>query len=270
MKQKRTYKMDLELRAYENTLTTDVTNDYVPKVVTQSDSLTLTHISEDVAARSGKFESTEVNSMLEMAFDEMARAVASGYCISTPLFQVKPMASGVILRNELSLPVDRERVRVYASFCQGRGMRAAMDEAHLVLSLQPAPVGPYIADMTSTAFEAGSTTTRVPMEGGKMALVTGRGIAVRGTDPLVGLTLTSVSTPTEKVFIAPDAISPNTPSKLQFVLPAEVTEGKWTLSICTQSSSGGKLTKEPRTFTLSEPITVGDEGGGGDVEDPTA
>lgn len=80
----RNYKMDLALMAYPNELTPDIDTDYIVKVNTQSQSLTLEEIAADVAARSGKFEASEVKSLFEMGFEAMAQAVASGYCVSTP------------------------------------------------------------------------------------------------------------------------------------------------------------------------------------------
>lgn len=122
----RNYKMDLALMAYPNELTPDIDTDYIVKVNTQSQSLTLEEIAADVAARSGKFEASEVKSLFEMGFEAMAQAVASGYCVSTPLCYVRPMASGVVMEEELSLPVNREKVKVYASFSQGSVMKEAM------------------------------------------------------------------------------------------------------------------------------------------------
>lgn len=50
----RNYKMDLALMAYPNELTPDIDTDYIVKVNTQSQSLTLEDMAADVAARSGK------------------------------------------------------------------------------------------------------------------------------------------------------------------------------------------------------------------------
>lgn len=267
----RNYKMDLALMAYPNELTPDIDTDYIVKVNTQSQSLTLEEIAADVAARSGKFEASEVKSLFEMGFEAMAQAVASGYCISTPLCYVRPMASGVVMEEELSLPIDREKVKVYASFSQGSAMKEAMAQAHITLFTQPAVTGPYIAGMTSTAYTDAAATTRAPMAAGKMAVITGEGLKVVGTDPSVGITLTSVSTPSKSFAIAPGDISPNTAKKLQFVLPAGITDGDWRVKVTTQYSKGGKvLTKTPRTFELPRPITIGDSGDGGIVDDPTA
>ena len=216
----------------------------------------------------------------------IAQAVASGFCVSTPLCYAQPMATGVVMEHELSQPVDRDKVRVYASFRQGTAVTEALAQTKLQLFLQPAATGPYIAGMTSAFYSeqtgTGGAVTRVPlpMEAGGMAVITGNGLKVVGTDPTVGVTLTSVDNPGTSYFITASKISPNTPKKLQFVLPAGVTEGAWTVKVTTQYSGSQNLTKEPRTFTLSRPIYVGiapdepeepggsDTGGGGQSGTP--
>lgn len=275
MAQQLKYTFDLNLKAYPNELTQDVDNDYTVKVNTQSTPLTLDDLAASVAARLGE-EVSKVRSSIEVFMDEVAQAVASGYCVSTDAFYAQPMASGVVMKNELSQPVDRERVRVYASFRQGPLVKEYLGKAKLQLFLQPAVTGPYIADMTSALVEestaADGVTTRVPlpMEAGEMCVITGDNLKVVGSDPSVGITLTKADAPQTTFFIPPKKISPNTPKKLQFNLPAGVTEGAWLVKVTTQyAGSSGTLTKEPRSFELSSPVYVGTapDGGGGDDGD---
>lgn len=265
------FTLDLNLKAYPNALTQDDDNDYTVKVDTQSTPLTLDDIAAATAARLGE-EVVKVRGALEVGMEVMAQAVASGYCISTPLCYAQPMASGVVMKEELSQPVDREKIRVYASFHQGTAVKEALTKAKLQLFLQPAATGPYIAGMTSAFFNeqtgADGALTRVPlpMEAGEMAVITGNGLKVVGTDPTVGVTLTSVDNPSTSFFIPAAKISPNTPKKLQFNLPAGITEGAWTVSVTTQYA-GSYQTNEPRTFVLDTPVIIGEapEGGGGTV-----
>ena len=127
------FTLDLNLKAYPNTLTTDVDDDYTVKVETQSTSLTLDDIADATADRLGE-EPTKVLGALKVAMEVMADAVASGFCISTPFCYAQPMASGVVMESELSLPVDRERVKVYASLRQGPVLAEALgiDPAQLL------------------------------------------------------------------------------------------------------------------------------------------
>lgn len=256
------FSMDLNLKAYPNVLTPDVDDDYTVKVDTQSTPLNLDDIARATAQRLGE-ETAKVRATLQVGMEVIAQAVASGFCVSTPLCYAQPMATGVVMEHELSQPVDREKVRVYASFRQGTAITEALAQAKLQLFLQPAATGPYIAGMTSAFYseQTGSNgaVTRVPlpMEAGDMAVITGNGLKVVGTDPSVGVTLTSADDPQKSFFIPASKISPNTPKKLQFVLPAGVTEGAWTVKVTTQYSGSQFFTKEPRSFTLPRPVYVG-------------
>ena len=73
-----------------------------------------------------------------------------------------------------------------------------------------------------------------------------------------------MASPSKSFFIPASRVSPNTPKKLQFVLPAGITEGQWTVKVTTQYSNGSYQTKETRTFELQRPIYIGvvPEGGG--------
>lgn len=138
------FSMDLNLKAYPNQLTPDVDDDYTVRVDTQSTPLNLDDIARAAAGRLGD-EEVKVKAALQVGMEVMAQAVASGFCVSTPLCYAQPMASGVVMEHELSLPVDREKIRVYASFRQGTAMTEALKNAKLRLYLQPAATGPYIA-----------------------------------------------------------------------------------------------------------------------------
>lgn len=254
--------MDLALKAYPNELTPDVDNDYTVRVETQEMSLGLEHIATKVAKNLNK-SVNEVRSILEEACQETANYAASGFCISTPLFTLRPMASGVIMEEELSQPVDREKISVYGSLSQGALLKEAFAKTHLKLFLQPAVTGPYITGMVSAAPVNPVTQTRAPIKGGKMAVLNVKNGKIVGDDPSVGITLTSVSNPETSFFIGPDDISPNTPTKLQFILPAGVTDGEWHVKITTQYSSSGQ-TKAPRSFELARPVNIGSTTAGGD------
>lgn len=258
--------MDLNLKAYPNELTPDVETDYTVRVDTQTQSLNLDDLAQMAAARVGCEESV-ARSVAQVLMEEASRAVASGFCVSTPLCYVQPMASGVLMEEELSQPVDRERIKVYGSFRQGPALREAIAKARLKLYLQPASTGPYIAGMTSAMQQPGGET--VPMQPGEMAVITGNRLKVTGTDPEVGIRLTSVDEPSKTYLIPAARIAPNNPKRLQFVLPADMAEGEWTVSVATQYSGSQYDTKEPRTFVLLHPVyigtppeTPGGEGGG--------
>ena len=264
MAETRSYADELELKAYLNELTTDIDNDYTVKVQTKAQTLTDEDIAQDMALLSGKYTQSEILHLLDLQAQVVGRAAANGYNVATKTFYMQPLASGVIMDDELSLPVDREKVKVYANFRAGATVKAAMEHTRLTLFTQPAVTGPYIAGMVSAAPVDPVTQTRAPMEASEMAIITGEGLKTVGPHASVGVTLTSVSNPSKSFFIPASKLSPNTPKKLQFVLPSGVTEGEWKVKVTTQYMGSGKnFTKEPRSFELKRPVVVGTPTGGG-------
>ena len=79
------------------------------------------------------------------------------------------------------------------------------------------------------------------------------------------MTFTSVESPQTTVFVPLEDVTVNEPRQLIFVLPTAVTDGLWRVTVTTQYSEGHYIVKEPRSYTLDEPIEVGEveEGGGG-------
>jgi hypothetical protein len=52
-------------------------------------------------------------------------------------------------------------------------------------------------------------------------------------------------------------LSPNTPKKLQFVLPAEVSAGNWKVKVATQATGNSKtFTENVREYVYPNTITV--------------
>lgn len=254
--------LDLALKAYSNELTPDIDNDYTVRVETQETPLTLEHIALRVANRLGK-EYTDALGILTVACEEAADYAASGFCISTPLFYLRPVASGVLTEEELSQPLDTEKVKAYGSLSQGPRLKEAFAKTNLKLFLQPAPTGPYLTGMVDAIAAADAAATKsdaaaVPLQAGRMVVLNARNAKVTGTDPSVGITLTSVSDPSVSFFIGPDQISPNTPSRLQFILPAGVTDGQWRVKVTTQYTVGKNILKTPRSFEMKRPVTIGE------------
>ena len=73
MAETRTYKNELDLKAYLNELTPDIDTDYTVKVNTKEQTLTDDDIAADVALLSGKYNKSEIRHL----FDLQAQAVAA-------------------------------------------------------------------------------------------------------------------------------------------------------------------------------------------------
>lgn len=187
-----TFTKTISLMAYENNLTPDIGDDYTLRVKTQSASLDVAAIAREVALQQGKYQEDEITLLLNKTCEVIADAVASGYVVNLPVALIQPTASGVVLKSELSQAPDRDKIKVSASFTPGKLLREALASARLELFNQPAPVGPLLNGAVSTRAAQPGVTTRVPLEAGDMCVLTGRNLKLAGTDPSVGILLTSV------------------------------------------------------------------------------
>lgn len=254
----------ISLVAYDATLT-ERTDDFYLRAKTMPDTIDLHAVARETALRLGGKNEDEVYTLLNAAESVKCDALSSGYIVSTPTALMQPCASGTVLKADLSKAPDRTKVKVYATLSMGPALRQSMEACQLEIFTQPAIVGPLLnGAVAATRTAADGTTTRVP-QAGKNITLTGRNLKLAGTDPAIGVTFTSVETPSTHVFVPMEDVTINEPKRLIFVLPAAVTDGLWRVSVSTQYGSGRTTVKNLRTYELDEPLAVGSaaqEGGG--------
>ena len=104
------------------------------------------------------------------------------------------------------------------------------------------------------------------MTPGRNFFVRGAMLKVVGDDESVGVTLTNEAKAVTK--LTDDLITINNPSSLTFLLPADLAEGEYTLTVMTQFANSGHMLKTPRS--VSTQIWIGGKpaDGGGDSESP--
>lgn len=256
-----TFKKTMSLMAYLHTITKDVPDDYYLRVKLEKQTLTTDDIAVEVSAQQGKYDAGEIAMLLNNAMEVIAEAVASGYQVNLPLCRIQPGASGVVLYNDLSKPIDRNKVKVYANLSQGPGLKRAMSTNQIEIFQQPAAVGPFIN---------GAINPTMPSAGyilpGQLCVISGRNIKLTGDDATVGITFTNTADQSE-VKITPASVYPNEPTSLQFIVPTSMKEGTWDLTVTTQFGGGGTLVKAPRSYTFGTPVQVGEGSGGGGGDD---
>jgi hypothetical protein len=117
---------------------------------------------------------------------------------------------------------------------------------------QPAASGPVIQSVCNPVNSDPDT-----LNTGAMVLIQGLRIAVRGDKTEeIGVFFTSAADGTV-VHVAASQLVPNTPSKLQFVLPAAVVAGEWTVAAATQSTGQSTLvSKKVRRYDYPNVINV--------------
>jgi hypothetical protein len=233
-----------------NELTKDVTNDYYlrPNIL---GTLYLPDIIRRMQNRQIATLNVNGEAFVKLVFDECVTAVSEGYNVVTDLFNASIGIEGSILSNQLGHNIPADELSVRMNLTQGAAARAVISRLTVSVAEQPAPTGPVIQSvMNPTRQEPDSLNT------GQMVLIQGMRLAVKGdkTDE-IGVYFTKAGSE-DSIRITAGELSPNSPTKLQFVLPSAVTAGEWTLRVVTQGSSGGKFTKETRTATYPNSILV--------------
>lgn len=145
---------------------------------------------------------------------------------------------------------------VYVSLTQGKQLREAIAKTRVQI-LGEKTNSMYIAGSEDAATHAGNGSCTP----GRNYVLNGRMLKIAGSDPSVGITLTSQSGSLIK--LTADMIAVNNPSQLIILLPADLTVGTYELRVTTQYAGGGKALKTPRS--VSKLITVG----GDEPENPS-
>ncbi|MDR1004925.1 MAG: DUF4469 domain-containing protein [Prevotellaceae bacterium] len=257
MMTEKTYTSDLVLKAYLNELTSHFPDDYMLRVEIQDEPLDIAAISRAVSTRSGKYEPAEIAGLLQLSIDVIVEAVSTGHTVNTPLSNIRPIATGTVAEADLSKPVDRSKVRVRFGFTQGAQARQAMEDVHLVLNAKPALTGPYIAGITSADAPNPDTGAPATLRAGRMAKLNVRNGKLVGEG--AGITFTSVANPAKTFFIPANEVNPNTPTRLQCILPPDMTDGEWLVKIETRASGSGgakSAVKTLRSFELVRPFVI--------------
>ncbi|WP_455623453.1 DUF4469 domain-containing protein [Parabacteroides sp.] len=246
--------------AHKNELTTDITDDYylTPQV---TDTLDVAAIIQRLKAREIATKNVDGAAFVQTFLDECAAASAEGNNIVTSFFRSSIGLKGSVRAGELGHNIPADRLKVSVNLTQGEGARRAVEGAVVHAFEQAGATGPVIQSVTDPTVGKTDSLTL-----GGMALIEGMRLSLKGDDASVGILFKKVGG-SESILILPGKVSPNTPTKLQFALPAAVTAGQWTVSVTSQSSSSSKqLLKTPRTYEYPNPVTVAAEGS--DSESP--
>lgn len=182
--------------------------------------------------------------------------ILNGYSVNTGLFRAVPQLTGVIEGGVW----NKEKNSIYVSFTQDKALREAIAQTVVEILGEKSNIM-YILETEDkkTGLKDGSATA------GRNFFVRGAMLKVAGSDESVGVTLTNADKTVTK--LTDDLITINNPSSLTLLLPAELTEGEYTLTITTQYSSSGTLLKTPRS--VSTPIWIGGKpADGGDSDSP--
>jgi hypothetical protein len=110
-----------------------------------------------------------------------------------------------------------------------------------------------IAINSVTDVSSGQVNSKLTPGGG--ININGSRIKIDGENPAVGISLINQQT-NEAVAISKTSLLTNDPSKISAIVPANLPNGDYKLSICTQFSNAGTLLNEPRICLFDYILTV--------------
>jgi len=177
--------------------------------------------------------------------------ILSGYSVNTGLFRAVPQFRGVVDNGQW----DQKKNSIYVSFTQDKDLREAIAQTSVNI-LGEKRDAMYIIGGEDAATRA----TDGMATAGRNYTLNGRLIKVVGEHESVGITLTDASGKVSK--LPNDMLVVNNPSQLIILLPSDLTDGDYTLTVTTQYSGTNTLLKTPRS--TSKVITIGQSSGSED------
>lgn len=176
----------------------------------------------------------------------VARFLMNGYYVNTGLFYAVPRFSGIIDGGRW----DPAKNNIYVSFLQDKILREEIAKTDVVIQGEKNDVM-YILETEDkkTGLKDGS------MSPGRNFVVRGAYIKVVGDDSSVGISFRNKADDTI-VKVTEDMFATNNPSELIFLVPAELSDGEYELTVTTQyTKNTGVYLKAPRS--VSVPVHVG-------------
>ncbi|MDR2138362.1 MAG: DUF4469 domain-containing protein [Tannerella sp.] len=237
--------------AHQNELTKDIKNDYYLRPAILG-----TLYDEDIILRlkSREIATENVNgpAFVRLFNRECALAVSEGYNVVTGFVRAGIGFTGTVRAEDLGHHVPADQVKTHITMTQGEYAREAIRKVVINVAEQPAPTGPVIQRITNPV-----TGQADMLNTGAMVLIQGMRLAVKGDRKNeIGVYFIAADE-TLTVRIPAEQLSPNTPTRLQFALPGEVTPGEWRVKVATQSTPNtSTFTKEIREYEYPNIVTV--------------
>lgn len=239
----------------DNTVTTDDKTDKF-FVLESTRSVDQDFVLDRMAAKNPGLHREAMAMSVNLYHEVLTDLVLNGYSITTDLFRMVPQLKGLAENNAW----NPERNSIYVSMRQGKKLREAIADTNVQI-LGDRQAAMYInstQDASTRAIDFSATA-------GRNFTLWGKGLKVIGNDPSVGITLTSKTGTVTK--LAPDMLVVNHPAKLIILLPANLADGDYVLTVTTQFTAGKALLKVPRKSSQTIYIGQAPSGGGDDSDE---
>lgn len=235
----------------DNTVTVDDKEDKILVPVSNGNADTARIIAEMKAEDSGLREET-IQHVVALYKRVITRLLLSGVSVNDGLYYAQASFRGIIENSQWN-PAKNS---ITVNFQMGADLREAIKKTRVNIIGEKGSAM-YIGGVT----DASTRATDASATAGRAFTLTGSKIKVVGTDASVGITLTSeggtVTRITEDLFVI------NDPSKVTFIIPADLANGTYTLKLTTQFSGNSSAPrKTPRSVEKIIYIGTAPTGGG--------
>ena len=171
-----------------------------------------------------------------------ARLLMNGWQLNTGLFYAVARILGLVEGGRW----DPEKNKIYISFNQDKVMREEIAQTVVSILGTKSDVM-YIIEVEDrkSGLKDGTLTP------GRNFFVRGANLKVTGTDEAIGVSLRN-TTSDAVIKLDADMITTNKPSELTLLIPADLPEGDYELTVTTQFAGGNNTLKVPRS--VSHPV----------------
>lgn len=232
----------------ENTLTTDVTNDYIA-VVRTNKSLTISDIASSIAADRTDLREDTITMVAKLIDDKIRQFVCQGKIVVTDNAIYTPVITGNFIGKEGTLG---ENNKCKVSITPSSTFRSDISMVEATFSKHTQSSGGAVISLVTDNRTKLTDGTITP---GGQVIIKGEKIKSVGADGVSEGVIKLINIETNEETIIDD-LSTNTPKQLNIVAPATLATGSYTLVIETYYSSGSTLLKEPRTITYDQTLIV--------------
>lgn len=240
----------------DNTVTTDDKTDKIFQLETTR-SIDKEIILDRMVGKNPGVRRETMSLAVDLMEEVVSEALMNGESVNTSLFRGVAQFKGTVKNNAW----DPATNSIYVSFTQGKALRTAIADTTVDI-LGERPVNFYIG----SGLDASTRATDFSATAGRNYTLYGKNLTVAGTDPAVGVTLTSAEGVVTK--LDADMIVVNEPSRLVILIPAGMEDGEYTLTVTTQfkGSSNKEYLKTPRSTSQTLYIGTAPASGGGSSE----
>lgn len=226
---------------------TDREDDRFGRVVTAK-SLTEDDLVDIAVERRTDLNATTLKAAMEILKEIATEQIANGASVNFGLGYFRLGVNGVFIGDNAKWDSSEHSLSVLVT--PTADLRETIQETSV--NVRGMAVSGLVINSITDVSTGDVNTTLTP--GGGLNL-TGSKIKILGDDESVGISLTHAQSETVTK-IQSTAILVNDPSNISCIIPADLEQGVYTLTICTQYTGSGKTLKDPRSYTCEYELTV--------------